>query len=183
MRETARLTEGSHLAAGLGRHDTARWRCTWRLEKFHGDDTGPDAVPFEVIEREGNALMYGGVSALWHRLTGGSAVAAFDATNARIGVGDGTAAADPLQTDLQGPNKVRKGMDAGYPQHTDSTGAAANTVTFRATFSTAEANFAWAEWGVFNGASGGRMLNRKVEALGTKTSAASWVFTVQLSLT
>lgn len=182
MRDIARLTEGSHLAAGVSRHDTARWRCHWKLEKFHGDDLGPDAVPFETIEREGNALMYGGVAALWHRLIGGSAVTAFDATNARVGVGDGTAAADPLQTDLQGTNKVRKGMDAGYPQHTDGTGAAAVMATFRATFSTSEANFSWAEWGIFNAASGGRMLNRKVEALGTKTSAASWVFTVQLSL-
>jgi hypothetical protein len=126
--------------------------------------------------------MYGGVAALWHRLTGRNTVTAFDAANARIGVGDGTAAADPLQTDLQGANKVRKGMDATYPQHTDGTDASAVTLTFRATFSTGEANFVWNEWGIFNAAVGGRLLNRKVEALGEKTSAASWVFTVQLSL-
>jgi len=37
---------------------------------------------------------------------------------------------------------------------------------------------------VFNSATGGtgRMLNRKVESLGTKTSAASWAFTVTLTL-
>ncbi|GAA5046507.1 hypothetical protein HNP84_009734 [Thermocatellispora tengchongensis] len=182
MRDNGRLTEGRHLEAGVGRRDAAQWRCRWKLEKFHGSDTGPGAKPFEVIEREGNALMYGGVSALWHRLTGGTAVTAFDAANARIGVGDGTAAADPVQTDLQGTSKLRKGLDATYPQHADGTGAAANAVTFRATFSTSEANFVWSEWGIFNAASGGRMLNRKVENLGQKTSAASWVFTVQLSL-
>ncbi|MGI5293162.1 hypothetical protein ACQEVF_58990 [Nonomuraea polychroma] len=182
MRENGRLIEGRHLGAGVGRHDAARWRCHWKLEKFRGDDTGPAAVPFEVIEREGNLLMYGGVSALWHRLTGGTTVTAFDAANARIGVGDGTAAADALHTDLQGASTLRKGMDATYPQHADGVGAAASTVTFRATFSTAEANFVWAEWGIFNAVAGGRMLNRKVEALGEKTSAASWVFTVQLSL-
>ncbi|TDD11855.1 hypothetical protein [Nonomuraea diastatica] len=182
MRDNARLTEGSHLAAGVGRHDTGRWRCHWNLEKFHGDDTSPAATPFEVIEREGNLLMYGGVAALWHRLIGGSTVTAFDAANARIGVGDGVAAVDPLQTDLQGTNTVRKGMDATYPQHTDGVDATAVVVTFRVTFSTAEANFVWNEWGIFNAASGGRMLNRKVESLGEKTSAASWVFTVQLSL-
>ncbi|GAA1770047.1 hypothetical protein [Nonomuraea bangladeshensis] len=182
MQDNARLTEGSHLAAGMGGHDAAQWRCTWKVEKYRGDDTGPHATPFETIERVGNALMYGGAAALWHRLTGGTSVTAFDATNARIGVGDGTAAADPLQTDLQGTNKIRKGMDATYPQHTDGTGAGATTVTFRTTFSTSEANFVWAEWGIFNAAAAGRMLNRKVEALGEKTSAASWVFTVQLSL-
>ena len=180
MRDTARLTEGSRLAAGMGRHDTARWRCHWRLEKFHGDDLA--ATPFETIEREGNLLMYGGVAALWHRLTGGNSVAAFDATNARIGVGDGDEAEDPLQTDLQGTNTVRKGMDATYPQHTDGVDAGAVTVTFRSTFSTSEGNFVWNEWGIFNAGVGGRMLNRKVENLGEKTNAASWVFTVQLSL-
>ncbi|PRX66119.1 hypothetical protein B0I32_106255 [Nonomuraea fuscirosea] len=180
MRETARLTEGSHLAAGVGRHDAVKWRCHWKVEKFHGDDL--TAAPYEVIEREGNALMYGGASALWHRLTGGSTVAAYDATNARIGVGNGTAAADPLQTNLQGANTLRKGMDATYPQHVDGVDAGGALLTFRSTFSTAEANFVWAEWGIFNAAAGGRMLNRKVENLGEKTSAASWVFTVQLSL-
>lgn len=180
MQENARLTEARHLAAGVSRHDTARWRCHWKLEKFHGDDT--TAAPFETVEREGNLLMYGGVSSLWHRLIGGTTVTAFDATNARIGVGNGTDAADALQTDLQGSNKVRKGMDAAFPQHTDGTDATAITLTFRSTFSTSEANFAWAEWGIFNSSAGGRMLNRKVEALGEKTSAASWVFTVQLSL-
>ncbi|MEV4472822.1 hypothetical protein [Nonomuraea sp. NPDC049504] len=170
------------MGAGVGGHDAARWRCHWKLEKYQGDDTGPAATPFETIEREGNLLMYGGVAALWHRLTGGSSVAAFDASNARIGVGDGTAAEDAVQTDLQGTNTVRKGMDATYPQHTDGTDATAATVTFRSTFSTSEANFTWQEWAIFNAGSGGRMLNRKVESLGEKTSAASWVFTVQLSL-
>ncbi|MEV1168600.1 hypothetical protein [Nonomuraea sp. NPDC049784] len=182
MRENGRLIEGRHLGAGADRHDAARWRCHWKLEKFYGDDTGPATKPFEVIEHEGNMLMYGGVSSLWHRLIGGTTVTAFDAANARIGVGDGTAAADALQTDLQGTNKLRKAMDATYPQHADGVVASASTVTFRATFSTAEANFTWNEWGIFNAATGGRMLNRKVEALGAKTSAASWVFTVQLSL-
>ncbi|MFG1709224.1 hypothetical protein ACFLIM_39140 [Nonomuraea sp. M3C6] len=182
MRDNARLTEGRHLDAGVGRQDVVKWRCKWKLEKFHGDDTSPAATPFEVIEREGNLLMYGGVGALWHRLIGGTTVAAFDAANARIGVGDSTATADAVQTDLQGANKLRKGMDATYPLHTDGTGATAVPLSFRSTFSTAEANFAWAEWGIFNAAAGGRMLNRKVENLGTKTSAASWVFTVQLSL-
>ncbi|MEV0617580.1 hypothetical protein AB0I81_29960 [Nonomuraea sp. NPDC050404] len=180
MQDNAQLTEGRHLAAGVGRHDTAKWRCHWKLEKFHGDDTA--AKPFETIEREGNLLMYGGVAALWHRLIGGSTVAAFDAANARVGVGDGTAAADAVQIDLQGANKLRKGMDATYPQHTDGTGAGATTLTFRSTFSTSEANFTWNEWGIFNAVTGGRLLNRKVESLGAKTSAASWVFTVQLSL-
>ncbi len=125
-------------------------------------------MPFEVIEREGNLLMYGGVSSLWHRLLGGTSVQPFDSANARIGVGDGNAAADPVQTDLQGANKIRKGMDATFPQHADGVNAAANTVTFKATFTTAEANFVWNEWGLFNAGAGGRMLNARSRTSGRR---------------
>ena len=107
----------------------------------------------------------------------GEAFTAFNNANARIGVGDSSTAFAAGQTDLQAPaNKLRKAMDATYPQR------AANVLTFRATFGTAEANFAWNEWGVFNAAAAGQMLNRKVEALGTKTSAQTWQLTVNLTL-
>ena len=107
----------------------------------------------------------------------GEAFTAFNNANARIGVGDSTTAFAAAQTDLQAPaNKLRKAVDATYPQR------AANVLTFRATFGTAEANFAWNEWGVFNAAAAGQMLNRKVEPLGTKTSAQTWQLTVDLTL-
>ena len=107
----------------------------------------------------------------------GEAFTAFNNANARIGVGDSSTAFAAGQTDLQAPaNKLRKAMDATYPQR------AANVLTFRATFGTAEANFAWNEWGVFNAAAAGQMLNRKVESLGTKTSAQTWQLTVDLTL-
>ena len=107
----------------------------------------------------------------------GEAFTAFNNANARIGVGDSSIAFAAGQTDLQAPaNKLRKAMDATYPQR------AANVLTFRATFGTAEANFAWNEWGVFNAAAAGQMLNRKVEYLGTKTSAQTWQITVDLTL-
>jgi hypothetical protein len=67
-------------------------------------------------------------------------------------------------------------MDATYPQ------VAANVLTFRSTFGTSEAHFAWQEWGVFNASTGGTMMNRKVESLGTKTSSQSWQITVTITL-
>ena len=107
----------------------------------------------------------------------GEAFTAFNNANARIGVGDSSTAFAAGQADLQATaNKLRKAMDATYPQR------ATNVLTFRATFGTAEANFAWNEWGVFNAAAAGQMLNRKVEALGTKTSAQTWQLTVDLTL-
>lgn len=101
----------------------------------------------------------------------------FNNANSHIGVGDSTTAFAATQTDLQAPtNKLRKAMEATYPLR------AANVLTFRSLFSTSEANFAWNEWAVFNALGAGDMLNRKVETLGTKTSAQSWQLTVQLTI-
>ena len=106
----------------------------------------------------------------------GAAVTAFNNANSYIGVGDSTTAFAASQTDLQAAtNKFRKAMDATYPS------GGSNVITFRSTFGTSEANFSWQEWGVFNASSAGTMLSRKVESLGTKTSAQSWQFTVTLT--
>ena len=108
----------------------------------------------------------------------GAAVTAFNNANAHLGVGDSSTAHAAGQTDLQAAtNKLRKAMDATYPS------GAANVITFRSTFGTGDANWAWNEWGTFNASSGGTMLNRKVESLGTKTSAQTWQFTVTLTVT
>jgi hypothetical protein len=105
-----------------------------------------------------------------------AATTPFNAANAHIGVGDSTTAFDPTQTDLQAAtNKLRHPV-SGAPS------GAANVIAFSASFATDEANFAWAEWGIFNAASSGTMLSRKVEALGTKTSGV-WVLTAELTFT
>ena len=107
----------------------------------------------------------------------GTSAAAFVNSSARIGVGDSAAAFSSSQTDLlASSNKIRKGMDPGFPTITG------NALTFRATFNTSEANFAWQEWGVFNAASGPTMLNRKVESLGTKAPSQSWQITCVLTV-
>ena len=100
----------------------------------------------------------------------------FDNTNAHIGVGDSNTAFAASQTNLQAEtNKFRKSMESGFPDRAD------NAIDFKASFGTDEANFAWLEWGVFNHASAGVMLNRKVENLGTK-SGGTWVLTVTLTV-
>lgn len=107
----------------------------------------------------------------------GEAITAFNNANSYLGAGDSAAAFAVGQTDLQAAtNKLRKAMEAAYPQRTG------NAVTFRAIFGLAEGNFAWNEWGIFNAVAGGTMLNRKVESLGTKTSAQSWMLTVTLTM-
>ena len=108
----------------------------------------------------------------------GESVTEFNAAGAHLGVGDSSTAFVATQTDLQAAsNKFRRPMEATYPTRS------VNVLTFRSLFATGEANFAWAEWGVFNAVSAGTMLSRKVEALGTKTSAQSWQLTATITVT
>lgn len=163
--------------------EAIRWRCRTRVHKYADRAAYEAGSPYDVVDVDGNLLTYGGASALWHLLTGGTDVDAFDGTNAHLGVGDSSTAAAATQTDLQAStNKVRKGMMPGYPDHTDGTTSGSEEVVFAAEFGASDANFAWEEWAIFNAASGGRMLNRKVESLGTKASPAVWTLTVTLSL-
>lgn len=186
--------------------DRQYWRCHTELQKYHGDiewftsesglsvpvQDGRIVTPYEVDERDGNVLTIGGASIQWQTLIGNGTTTAdqeltyYNNARAALGVGDSTTAAADTQTALQAAsNRLYKAMDATYPQHTDSSSSAgAKSIVFRSTFATGDANFAWQEWGVFNSLTHntGRMLNRKVESLGTKTSAATWVLTITLSL-
>lgn len=108
----------------------------------------------------------------------GEAVTDFSNANGALGVGDSATAFAPSQTNLLG-TRLRKGMDATYPQR------AGAVVTARSTFLPAEANFAWAEWGWFNAVpdATGTMMSRVVQALGTKPPTQSWVITATLTFT
>jgi sirohydrochlorin ferrochelatase len=173
LQDQGQFAERAVVAIENAAHEPAQWRCHWKLEKRRTDDMSE--APYETLEGDGNLLMTAGVTAIWNALTQGSAGAFTNAT-AAIGVGDSSTAAANSQTDLQAAsNKLRKGMVATYPQ------VATNQVTFQASFGSTEANFAWAEWGVFSATSGGTMLNRKVEALGTKTTG-TWTLTVTVSI-
>lgn len=107
----------------------------------------------------------------------------FNSTNSKLVVGDSTGAFASSDIDLgsTGANRAYKAMDGTYPQR------AVNVLTFRSTFTTTEANFAWNEWAVKNtsatSSGTGGSLNRKQEALGTKTSAQSWQLTGTLTVT
>ena len=106
----------------------------------------------------------------------------FDESNAHIGVGDGTAAFDSGQSDLQGTNTERSGMDSGFPERDPDSEGKDNKMRFRATFDDNMANFDWEEWGLFNSSSGGTMLNRILDEQGTKAEGATWRLTVDLEL-
>lgn len=190
-----RAGESAVLGAHSMGHQGLSWKCDWEVEKkWIGDDplTGRRAGHVERERFAGNLLLNGGASVMWVRLktrnpstsSTGAATQAYSTGNARIGVGNSTATAAVTQTDLQGASKKYNSMSAGYPSHTDGTSSSgARQIQFRALYTTAQANFAWNEWGIFNSTGANkRMLNRKVQALGTKTSAAQWTFTATLSL-
>ncbi len=168
-------------------HDAVTWKAQWKVEKRF-DGTPADAPPDEVHVHDGNLLMYGGASCLWQTLIGngtatsGQTLTYFNNGNAYIGVGDSSTAAAATQTDLQASsNKTRKAQDTSYPSHTDGVTSGAATITFKSTFGTSDANYAWNEVAVFNASTGGRMLNRLVQSFGTKSSG-SWSMSLAISL-
>jgi hypothetical protein len=179
----------------LKKVDSGRWLAIVRLEKYDVDALPQDPherkrfAPFETIELADNLLVTGAVSAtgggvngMWDRLIGNTTVPAYSNANARIGVGDGNGSVpSPANgdTDLTAStNKLRKGMNGGYPTAPTSRG-----VSFQSDFTSGEANFVWNEWGVFNTNTAAQgMLNHKGENLGTKASG-TWTLTVTLSIT
>jgi hypothetical protein len=125
-----------------------------------------------------NLLLNEGINALW-TLVCGTGETKFDNTNAYIGVGDSSTAASASQTGLQAAsNKSYKAMDATYPTYGSSQKA-----TWRSTFGASDANFDWNEITVANGNSdSAKNLNRKVQAMGTKTVSVSRVVTLEITL-
>jgi hypothetical protein len=141
-----------------------------------------DAKTGELVKRQKfdhNCFLNEGINEIWSLICGTGGVK-FDNTNAYIGVGDDDTAATAAQTGLQAAsNKFYQPMDATYPTYGTSQKA-----IFRATFATGDANFAWKEITVINGVNDTHdNLNRKVQAMGTKTNAVSRVATVELSIT
>jgi hypothetical protein len=147
--------------------------------------------PEECVEIKGNLLLNEGIAQVEDLtmiatvLTNQTAANAWGNTNAYIGVGDSATGEAATQTDLQAAtNHFYKVMNATFPSRSSQ------TVSFQSDFTSAEANFAWAEWSVAAGATsasgsgflvGTKNLNRKVASLGTKATG-TWTLTGQLTL-
>lgn len=199
-RDFVTLRDGTRLDVDLLPHDVVVWHCRARAELY--DQYGPGRPkhwrnadgttnrPDRIVESTGNLLLRGGGSLMWEYAKGNGTTASSGAkkylnATAALAVGNSTAAAANTQTDLQGASKLYKVLSAGFPTHT--TGSTAATVVdfaLKSTYTTTEANFAWNEFGVANKATttNRRLLTRKVQALITKTSAATASLTVTLSL-
>lgn len=172
--------------------DKGKWGITWTVRKYAEDlaewqaEFGPvegqrrfeaECQPYEERVIEGNLLVNVGIQNMLDALIG-TAITAFSNANARIGVGDSATAAAASQTDLQAAtNKLRKAMDATFPSR------AAQTMTWKSSFTSGEANWVWNEWAIFSGVTPNvGMLNRKVESLGTKTTG-TWTLQADVTIT
>lgn len=136
-------------------------------------------------EESYNAAVNNGLTDFGTGLTTAGLATPYNNANAKIGVGDTVGATVLTDVDLHAAanaaNRWTQAMDATFPT------VAVGVYTFRATFATGNANFAWQEWVISNAAQTGataltRILNRAVASLGTKTSAQSWQFTATITL-
>jgi len=171
--------------------EVAKWECRYRLEKREGDINAcqtpeerlkflEETVPYEVIEGEGNVLLNVGIDEIWGLITGiqSGTNRLFNNANAKIGVGDSSTAASATDTDLLGTNKAYGAQETGFPT------VGTQKVTFKTSFGATEANFTWNEWvikSVDATTPTNICLNRKVEALGTK-STGTWTLEVSITL-
>jgi len=172
----------------MKKREHGNWHMKARLLKYHEDIT-PFAelgledlfhelyTPYEVIEQEENCLLNTGIDEMWDLVTGvvSGTDHIYDNTKAQIGVGDSATAADPTDTDLKvATNKTYKAMEGGYPTSTTQ------KATFKSSFGSSDANYAWNEW-VVKQSTSAICLNRKVESLGTK-STGTWTLEVDITL-
>jgi hypothetical protein len=146
-------------------------------------------TPEDGSAQDGNLLTTAGLTRLMSLLNGAGGQALTN-TAVRLGTGNGGGTAAVGDTDLSAAagstNRWFQVMDATFPS------VAANVLTARGTFASADGNYAWSEWGLDVGTptvtSGNTvaalLFNHKTAAaLGTKTAGSSWVLTVTITIT
>lgn len=172
--------------------DSGKLCSEWIIEKYRGNFKSREeaikagAKPYEVIIKRKNIFLREGIQLLLQLAIGTTGLTPWNAANAHIGVGDGTAPASRDQTGLQGTNKYYKGMDSGYPIVEEDTSVSPSTyrAVFQSTFGSGEANFSWNELTVANGNSDTSInWNRLVGTFGTKPSGTTWSVRLLLSIT
>lgn len=191
----------------MTKHDGIKWEPLAVVAKYSVDQVAyatsrlghePSSFELEVLfatpedgfaEATGNQLTTAGLTRITSLINGAGGQALTN-TATRIGTGNGSTGWAAGNTDLSASagssNRWFQIMDATYPS------TSAGVITARATFASADGNYAWTEWGLDIGTPtvssaatvNATLLNRKVPgaSLGTKASGASWVFTVTITL-
>jgi hypothetical protein len=175
-------------------HEKIGWRARWTISKFRDvsgviaeklrEGCSVEAVkglyPFSFITAETvdfNMALNEGLQELIDIICGLGSPTKWDNAHAYLGVGDSNTEAAASQTGLQAAvNKAFKAMDTGYPARVNQ------TVEWRATFGSGDANFSWQEYTVVNASSDtGKNLNRKTMDKGVKSSGETWTLSLQIT--
>lgn len=151
-------------------------KATWTIRKFANDEEYKNDKPYEISTIDGNILVNEGINEIW-KLICGTGGTQFSTSNANLIVGTGTGDESATDTEATFTNGVKKGMDGGFPTYGTNQKA-----TWKATFDGTSANQAWNEFGVLNAASGGKLLNRKKSAQGTKVAGQVWELSIEITL-
>lgn len=183
----------------------ARGTTQWKIERWDEDATAraaallgrqPEAAdfhelgiaPYAVSEFAGNLITNAGWTRLMNLLTNQGGTQALDATHTRIGVGNATTPAEAYtDTDLA----AAAGSANRWFQPVSGAGTlGTRTLTFSASFGSADGNFSWNEFGIdvtSAAAAGGNTVgallwNHKVGiSQGTKASGQTWTATATIS--
>ncbi len=130
--------------------------------------------PYAIEESEHQCYLVEGMNEMWSLICGDVSAVAYNNANARIGVGNGTAAEDETQTGLQGTSTAFKAMESSYPTYGSNKKA-----TFRSKFVSGEAEFAWEEVTIDNGSTRNKNMLRIVSSKGTKPSGEEWTAEIE----
>lgn len=148
---------------------------TWKITKYLTPESYEQKLPDEVTEIHGNVFLDEGINELL-LLACNLGGTAFGTATSQLGVGTSDTAAVATQTALQDASAEYKDMDLGYPT------VAGGTATFKSTFGTGDANYAWNEFSARNDSTADINWNRKVSAQGTKVVGATWELTLEISI-
>lgn len=173
-------------------HDRIIRKVEWSIHKFR-DPTGGiaeilrsgmsienliDLAPELFLgseEWEGNVGLNTGLQYLIDMICGIGTTTKWDNSNARLGVGSDATAPSASQTDLIDVTPTWKAMDATYPQRSGQ------VAEWRSTFGSGDANEAWEEYAVDNGATVHKLLNRCTASKGTKVIGEVWALSLKIT--
>lgn len=190
LEDTINRIEESYSKIKIKYKDKGKMKAQWTIKRYANEEDYKNRAVYDLSKAESyfgvpqitrfepNLLLNEGITEMWNLICLATGTK-FDNANARLGVGDSSTAEVATQTALQATtNKLYKAMDATYPQ------VSAQTATWRSTFLSAEANWAWNEFTVSNGAdeATAKNMNRKVSAQGVKIAGQVWEFTLSIAL-
>lgn len=157
------------------KHENIPFKPRWVLTKHN-----QDGHLIQRLDIDGNVILYQGSRFLFYLMGKvGTQINDYSLLNAYIGVGESVVAEDRSHTGLQGVTQTWKKVEPQYPQ---IIGANLNQMIWRVIFTGDEANHAWNEMALGNGAGGGNIFNRRVVTIGEKFTGQTWTLDYILEL-